>query len=132
MLDRIFLDTNRKYAIFPCRFKGLAGLGEFLLDAYAFTGERRFLQGAYRVASGISLFRVERPAGVAFPGEMLRRISCDFATGSAGVAHFLHRLTHRELPAAFMLDEHFLTGAAAMPGARVMAVAGGEISRAAV
>jgi hypothetical protein len=130
MLDRMFVDTNRKYAIFPCRFKGLAGLGEFLLDAYAFTGERRFLQGAYRAASGIALFRVERPAGLAFPGEMLRRISCDFATGSAGVAHFLHRLTHRDLPSAFMLDDHFLTGVTA--GVAAMAVAGDEVTRAAV
>ncbi|MEK6299419.1 MAG: class III lanthionine synthetase LanKC [Acidobacteriota bacterium] len=106
-LEKIFIETARKYTVFPGFFKGLSGLGEFLLDLYQVTNDNRHLDGAYRVATGISLFKIERKKGLAFPGEMLRRISCDYGTGSAGVGHFLHRLTHPD-ESAFHLDRLFL------------------------
>ncbi|HEX8091318.1 MAG TPA: hypothetical protein VF762_20855, partial [Blastocatellia bacterium] len=80
--------------------------GEFLLDLHQFTNVSRYLDGAYKVATGISLFKIERKQGLAFPGDMLRKISCDYGTGSAGVGHFLHRLTHKE-EGAFNLDQLF-------------------------
>ena len=92
--EAIFLDLNRKYAVFPGLFIGLAGIGETLLDFYRFTGEERFSTAAYRVASGLSLFGIEREEGLAFPGDGLNRICCDLATGSAGVGRFFHRLVH--------------------------------------
>lgn len=102
VLEKIFVETDRKYAVLAGRFMGLAGLGEFLLDMYDFTGEERFLQSSYKVAEGTARFRVERE-GIAFPGDSLSRLSCDYGTGSAGVALFLHRLTAGGC-ADFMLD----------------------------
>ena len=107
MLELIYIDTTRKYTLFPGMFSGLAGLGEFLLDLYRVTGESHHYDAAYRVAAGISLFKIEKKQGLAFPGDMLRRISCDYGTGSAGVGHFLYRLTHREEEGAYNLDRLF-------------------------
>jgi hypothetical protein len=64
-----------------------------------------------KIASGISLFRVDRPTGTAFPGEELIRLSCDYGTGSAGIALFLHRLLNGG-PTPYMVDE-LLAGRAA-------------------
>jgi len=104
MLEKIYIDTTRKYTLFPGLFSGLSGLGEFLLDLHRVTGESHHFDAAYRVAAGISLFKIEKKQGLAFPGDMLRRISCDYGTGSAGVGHFLYRLTHREEEGSFNLD----------------------------
>jgi serine/threonine protein kinase len=106
ILDQIYKETNKKYTVFPGLFKGLAGLGEFILDLHEFTKAERYLDGAYKVATGLSLFKIERKEGLAFPGEFLRRISCDYGTGSAGVAHFLLRLTEKR-QGAFLLDGMF-------------------------
>lgn len=121
MLDKISVDTTRKYTLFPGLFSGLAGLGEFLLDLHRVTNESRHFDAAYRVAAGISLFKIEKKQGLAFPGDMLRRMSCDYGTGSAGVGHFLYRLTHREEAGAFNLDRLFAHEATAT---RVLSVAG--------
>lgn len=106
-IEKIFLDLNRKYAVFPGLFLGLAGVGETLLDFYRFTGEDRFNRAAHRIATGLSLFRIEREEGLAFPGDGLTRICCDLATGSAGAGRFFHRLVHGGL-APLALDELLL------------------------
>jgi serine/threonine protein kinase len=103
-MEKIFLDLNRKYAVYPGLFIGLAGVGEALLDFHRFTGETRFQEAAYRIATGLSLFRIEREEGIAFPGDGLTKICCDLATGSAGVGRFLHRLVHGG-PTPMVLDE---------------------------
>ena len=105
ILEKIFVDTDRKYAVFPGLFNGLTGLGDFLLGMYEFFGESRFLEAAARVAQGIMMFRVER-RGIAFPGDSLSRLSCDYGTGSAGIALFLNRLLGRQ-KSDFMLDPLF-------------------------
>ncbi len=93
-LGQIIPDIMRKYTMTPGLFEGLAGLGNVLLDCYQFLGEERYLEEAHRVADGVLLFRLDKPSGVAFPGDYLYRISADFATGSAGIGLFLHRLLH--------------------------------------
>ena len=105
ILEQIFIDTDRKYAVFPGRFAGLAGLGEFLLDMHDLSGEQRFLNSAKKVAEGIMHFRVERN-GAAFPGELSSRLCCDYGTGSAGIALFLNRLLKNQ-KSDFMLDSFF-------------------------
>jgi serine/threonine protein kinase len=105
ILEQIFIDTDRKYAVFPGRFTGLAGLGEFLLDMHDHSGEHRFLESANKVAEGIMHFRVKRN-GSSFPGELLSRLCCDYGTGSAGIALFLNRLLGKQ-KGDFMLDELF-------------------------
>jgi tRNA A-37 threonylcarbamoyl transferase component Bud32 len=110
VLKHLSLDTCRKYTAFPGLFQGLSGLGNFLLDAYEFTGKERYLQQAYQAANSVLLYKLQRPGGIAFPGEQLFRISTDFATGSAGIALFLHRLMHADKPVGnfnFTLDQFF-------------------------
>ncbi len=105
-LDRIFVDTDRAFAVTTGMANGLAGIGTFLLDAYHFTGDERFRAAALRAAAGILMYRVDRPAGLALPGDYSGRLSCDYATGSAGVLRFLTRLL-TGTPADFFLDEYF-------------------------
>ena len=108
MLAFLTSDTRRNYMAFPTLFTGLAGLGEVQLDAFNFIKDPKFLSSAFYVASGIRRFQIEKPDGIAFPGEQLLRLSNDFGSGSAGIALFLHRLLNREksLPNSnFLLDD---------------------------
>ena len=105
ILDKILIDTERKYSAFCSLTTGLAGLGHFLLDMHFFFRRLRCLRAAERIVAGIDLFSIEKPRGVAFPGEGGMRISCDYATGSAGVAVFLDRVSRPEEGAPFRLDE---------------------------
>ncbi len=82
---------------------GLAGLGDFMLDMHELTGEAKYLESAVKVGEGIMQFRVERGQGVAFPGDMLSRLCCDYGTGSAGIGLFFNRLLHKH-KSDFMLD----------------------------
>ena len=108
MLESIIDDATRDYTAFPTLFTGLAGLGNLQLDAFDFTGDPKYLSSARYITHGVLRFQIQKPDGIAFPGEQLLRISNDFGSGSAGIACFLHRLRHAEkcLPNFnFMLDE---------------------------
>lgn len=108
-LERMAADASRKYTAFPQLFRGLAGLGNFLIDAWLHTGNEGHRLAAWHAAEGILLFGIERPEGLAFPGDQARRESADFATGAAGVGLFLDRLlkTDPEKPTNFnfVMDE---------------------------
>lgn len=123
VLSDIVLDTDRKYSVFPSQQLGLAGWGEFHLDcnALGFDADAA-LERAKRVVAGVLLFGVRRRAGLGFPGETRTRLSCDFATGSAGIGHFLNRCLNGGEP-PFVLDS--LIRADESPLARV-AHAGAE------
>jgi serine/threonine protein kinase len=103
VLDQVFIDTDRKYAVLPGRFMGLAGIGDFLIDAWAFTGKQAYLDSAQNVAEAVLKFSVNRN-GTAFPGDFLSRLCCDYGTGSAGIALFLNRLHSKAAP-DFLLDD---------------------------
>lgn len=103
-LERIFVDCDRVYSVFPGRNNGMAGIGEFLLEGHRFTGDEKYLRSASRIAAGIRNFSITTEKGVGFPGNGLFRLSCDYATGSSGIMSFLHRL-ERGGGADFMLDE---------------------------
>jgi hypothetical protein len=108
-LDDLVADASRKYTVSPQLFHGLAGLGNFLLDVWEYTREETHLAEAWQVAEGVLLFQIDRPEGIAFPGEQAARESTDFATGSAGVGLFLHRLLNagdrRRSNFNFVVDE---------------------------
>jgi len=114
-------DLMRRHAISPALFDGLAGIGETLLDLAGIfpDGATGYLAAARHIARGIEPFLVPRDDGLAVPGVELLRLSCDFATGNAGVGAFFDRL-HRGGAASFMLDEH-LSLAAWKPHERAMA-----------
>ncbi|MGF6492642.1 hypothetical protein ABIE56_000797 [Luteibacter sp. 621] len=99
-------DLFRRHAIRPGLFDGLAGIGETLLDLATFLPDRAVLytEQARHVACGIEPFLIPQGEGYAVPGAELARISCDLATGNAGVGSFLVRLSHGGT-ASFMLDE---------------------------
>lgn len=98
----------RRYTIFPQKAFGLAGLGDFLIDmANHGIDEEECMAGAHKVARGVMLFQLEREGeGIAYPGDELWKISCDYFTGSTGIALFIKRLYSRASP-EFFLDELF-------------------------
>jgi hypothetical protein len=100
-------DLLRRHALAPGVHEGLAGIGETLLDLATLLPERApvYREAAHGIARGIEPFLVRRPGGLAVPGAELLRLSCDLATGNAGVGAFFDRLW-RGGPASFMLDEH--------------------------
>lgn len=106
ILQQVLNDTDRKYSIFPGQHLGLVGIGEFLLDLAATASPLavRARAAARKVLAGALLFRICRPVGIAFPGESRTRIACDFATGSAGIASFIHRFL-TNAPQPFLLDD---------------------------
>jgi serine/threonine protein kinase len=85
-------DLCHKYAKFPQLFRGLAGMGNCLLDLWHFSRDEKYVSHAWRIATGVLLHRISRPEGVSFPGARGLRESADLATGAAGVGLFLHRL----------------------------------------
>lgn len=104
VIDRAIIDADRKYAVFPGYFFGLAGIGELFLDLARFDRWRGQAERSLeRLFSGVMLYALDEEGGMAFPGESLGRISCDFGTGSAGTALVLHRYLTR-CGATLMLD----------------------------
>jgi serine/threonine protein kinase len=124
-LARIKSSVAHKYAVLPGLFSGLAGLGNYLLDAHQLLKDPSYLGLAHRAAQGIKLFRVPRGDGLVFPGLDQGKLTCDYAEGSAGIALFLHRLQQGSGNFNFMLDETLEQG-------RLMAQAGTLVSLPAV
>ena len=109
----IFLDMP-KLSVFPGYSIGLSGVGQFLLDMWKFLEEERYLNAAKTIASSLKLFSISRSTGMCFPGNGLSRLSCDFSTGSAGVALFLHRLVS-SCDSPFMFDDLLSAGKELQP-----------------
>ena len=99
-------DCDRKYTIFPGYFFGLAGLADFHVEMARFGHQpQESIERARRGVAGTLLFAIEsQRGGIAFPGESLTRLTCDFGTGGAGIAFAAHRL-HTQGPPLLMLDE---------------------------
>jgi hypothetical protein len=115
-LERIFVDTDRAWSVTPGMANGLAGIATFLVDAHAFTGEARYRDAALRALDGILAYRVARGDGIALPGDYSGRLSCDYATGSAGALSLVDRIV-RGGPADFFLDQHFILPVQRSPAA---------------
>ncbi len=104
-VERILPDVHRKYAVFAGLLFGLGSFVDVLTDAFLFSNKEKFLEMAKRPIAGIrDIYLIKQAHGSATPGDGLFRISCDYATGVAGVLRALHRVTHVG-PADFVLDE---------------------------
>jgi len=115
-LEMILLDLHRKYAGFVGLLYGLGSFVNVLTDAFLFSNNEKYLEMAKRPLTGIrDLYLIERPNGLIVPGDNLFRVSCDYATGIAGVLRAMHRYTHLEED-DFVLDE---VGAAAVTAGEV-------------
>ena len=84
---------------------GLAGYGEFLLDASQYLDIPHLRNTAFYVADGILPYAIQTPEGVAFPGSELLRISCDYGLGGAGIGMFFHRLLRPDSGRIMFLDQ---------------------------
>lgn len=103
--DRILADVHRKYAGFPGLLYGLSGFIDVLVDAYRFSGDDKYLHMTRRPLEGlVDLYFIKQVHGHATPGDNLFRVSCDYATGVAGVMRTLYRLAHLTAD-DFSLDE---------------------------
>ncbi|HDS1834926.1 TPA: class III lanthionine synthetase LanKC [Stenotrophomonas maltophilia] len=80
-----------KLSVCVGQFDGLAGCLEFQTDLVQLADltEAAFYQE--QLVEGIGLYSRRTPEGIAFPGNFAMRLSCDFATGSAGVGVALRR-----------------------------------------
>lgn len=103
--EGIRMAVAQKYTVFPGLSNGLAGLGNYLLDAAEFLGDPSCLDLARRTARGLKLFEIRRESGIAFSGDGLRKLDTTYADGSTGVALFLHRLETGSRNFHFTLDE---------------------------
>ena len=112
--EKVKGSVAQKFTVVPGLYDGLAGLGNYLLDAYDFLKDESYLGLAHRVAQGIKLFRIEREGGCVFPGLDQAKLTCDYANGSAGIALFLHRLITGGGNFNFTLDDLIDAGKTAM------------------
>jgi len=121
-MDMMLSDIHRKYAGFTGLLYGLGSFVDVLTDAFLFSNDAKFLEMAKRPISGIrDIYLIQQPHGSATPGDGLFRISCDYATGAAGVMRALHRFTHID-KADFVLDE--IASAAADVNESVLHISG--------
>jgi hypothetical protein len=104
VLAGIANDVVQKYAVFPGHLMGLAGLGQFFVDAAVLAGDAEAFSRAQHVANGIRLVALAKDGGYAFGAEHFFRLACDFGTGSAGIVLFLDNLA-RGRTSSFMVDE---------------------------
>lgn len=74
------------------QYRGISGIGESLLDVFSITNHKQYLYMACAIAKTIQVYAIERDDGIAFPGFRNKRLQCDYAGGSAGIASFLLRL----------------------------------------
>lgn len=103
-LDPLFADLHRKYSAFAGLIFGVAGFADALLDGYLYAQDEKYLQMARRPLDALAdLYVFQTEHGAATPGDNLFRVTCDFATGVAGVMRTLHRFAHLA-PDEFCLD----------------------------
>lgn len=104
-MEAMLLEIHRKYSGFTGLLYGLGSFIDALTDAFLFSNNPKYLEMAKRPISGIrDIYLIKQLHGSATPGDNLFRISCDYATGVAGILRTLHRYTHLEC-ADFVLDE---------------------------
>lgn len=104
-LDMVLADVHRKYSRYSGLIYGLGSFMDVLTDAYQFSKDVKFYEMAKRPLAGLrDIYIIEQAGGLATPGDGLFRISCDYATGIAGVLRALYRFAHLE-EADFTLDE---------------------------
>jgi tRNA A-37 threonylcarbamoyl transferase component Bud32 len=103
-LAPLFADLHRKYSSFAGLIFGVSGFADALLDGYLYSQDEKYLDMARRPLDALAdLYVFPTENGAATPGDNLFRVTCDFATGVAGVMRTLHRFAHLA-PDAFFLD----------------------------
>lgn len=93
-LEAVITAVAVPFTVNPGLFSGMTGLLEFLLDCReVLPGNAQLEPAISRLLGGvISLRSYDGDNGLAFPGDGLMRLSCDHASGSAGIALLLKRI----------------------------------------
>jgi lantibiotic modifying enzyme len=95
------------FRINPTQCVGLAGSGDFLLELWCVTRERRWLDRAFEFGEKVLAYRATLPEGDAWPTDEPGLYSADFMYGGSGTGHFLLRLeTEGRLPMPLIGDHH--------------------------
>jgi hypothetical protein len=64
-------------------------------ELYKNTKDAKYLEMSKKPLAGIKdIYLVKTPKGLAVPGEGMFRVSCDYATGVAGVMHTLYKYSN--------------------------------------
>lgn len=104
-LQPMLRDAWRKYSVFPGLLYGLSSFIDVLTDASIFLQDSRYREMASRPLAGLrDIYLLKQQFGSATPGDGFFRISCDYATGVAGVMRTLYRFHHSD-DSDFTLDE---------------------------
>ena len=98
-------DILRKYSYLPGYCDGLCGIGMTLLDCYYYLNDKKYLDAAWRIYDVIRLYAIKKNDGMAFPGDLLLKLSNDLESGSIGIALFYKRLIENKKQHDFFLDE---------------------------
>ena len=103
--ESMLLDVHRKYAVFAGLLYGTGSFVDILTDARQFLDEQKYRLMMRRPLAGIrDIYLLKRQEGWATPGDGLFRVSCDYATGVAGVLRAFDRAGRLDA-ADFSLDE---------------------------
>jgi lantibiotic modifying enzyme len=104
-IEKILLDSHRKYSGFAGLMYGTTSFVDVFTDAHLLSRNPKYLEMAKRPITGLrDVYLMKQTQGMATPGDNLFRITCDYATGVAGVMRTLHRFAHLE-QSDFVLDE---------------------------
>lgn len=85
-------DLSIKFTVSPGLFEGLAGIAEFMVDMFVFTGDEIYRSMALDMAETILWFQVPAAGGISWPNRTIGGVSSDYATGAAGIGLFFARL----------------------------------------
>jgi len=107
-LEKIFIDTDRRHAVWPGLRMGLTGLASFHVDSWALEGSERGREAAHNTLRGVLSYGVRDENGLSFVGHYQGRLSYDYATGSAGILRLVSRMRDGE-PSDLFLDRFFIT-----------------------
>jgi len=107
----------------PWHDYGLSGYGQLLLDMQEYGFGEAYRDNAYYLAEALLNYGIVLDDGVAFPGDDLLRISCDFGMGSAGIGLFLYRLAHPGTTRFLWIDDLIRYRANAVHSPRLTRVA---------
>jgi hypothetical protein len=103
--ESMLLDVHRKYSVFAGLLYGTSSFVDILTDARQFLDEEKYRRMMRRPLAGIrDLYVLKYREGWATPGDGLFRVSCDYATGVAGVLRAFDRAGRLDA-ADFSLDE---------------------------
>jgi len=102
--ESMLVDVHRKYAVFAGLLYGTTSFVDILTDARQFVDDEKYQRMARRPLAGIrDIYLLKYDEGWATPGDGLFRVSCDYATGVAGVLRAFHRASRLDA-ADFSLD----------------------------